>query len=171
MRFDREHRFRASVQDVERVISDPEFYESLGDLPGVGRPEVLSHSINGAIVALSVRFFYDGHVEPVVIRVLRGRPPSWIHDTEVDTNEHRVQFRIRPEVGGNILRCKGRCTFETDGIETVRHLQADLNVRLPLLSRRAERAIGPGIIDRLDREADLLRQRLQDQGLTQKGRK
>ncbi|MCC7075557.1 MAG: DUF2505 domain-containing protein [Acidimicrobiia bacterium] len=160
MLFTFHHRFAASVEAVEDVMCDPEFYKSLGELPDIGPPEVLDVHEQGRRVAVKVRFTFTGYMEPVAQKVLRGQTPSWVQIVEIDRERNTADLRIDPDVAGSVVRCTGRYELLAEDGGTLRNLNGEFSVRIPLLGGRAEKAIGPGIVRRLDLESGILRKRL-----------
>lgn len=160
MLFHLQHRFAAPVDAVESVMCDPDFYVALGELPDIGEPEVLDHAVNGSRVSVKVRLTFTGYMEPIAQKVLRGQTPSWVQLLDIDLDAHTAELRIDPDVAGSVVRCTGHYDLKWDGDHTVRNLDGEFTVRIPMLGKRAEKAIGPGIVRRLDIEADILRNRL-----------
>ncbi len=158
MRLEARHEFPAPVADVERAMADPAFYDQLHDLPDLAPPEVLDRTEVGSRITLRVRYVFTGHVDLIVRRVVNIDQLVWIQTTEFDTHAHEATLTVVPEKLGSMLQCAGKFELaSTSAGGTVRTLTGELKVKVPLLGGRAERALAPGILRRIDLEADALR--------------
>ena len=166
MRLEAHHEFPAPVDAVEEAMADPAFYEQLRDLPDLAPPEVLDRTEVGSRITLQVRYVFTGHIDPIVRRIVNVDQLVWVQTTELDTAAHEASLTVAPEKLGSMLQCAGKFELAPatrtsgDGISkpgTIRTLTGQLKVKVPLLGGRAEKAIGPGILRRIDLEADALR--------------
>ena len=164
MRFTLDQQLPGTVDQVLAALLDPELLERLGELPNLGAPDVLSQERDGDVVVQRVRYAFTGSLSPAVTRVIDPAKVTWIDETTYDLVARRASFRIIPDHYENKLRCAGAHTFtERDG-GTVRHIDGELTVRVPLVGRVVERAIVGGLQDHLRAEADLLATVLEDNG-------
>ena len=70
-------------------------------------------------------------------------------------------FTILPDVGGSVLRCSGTFTYrDVAPGRSERATDGELTVKVPLVGGRAEKALAPAIVGRLDGEAQALQRRL-----------
>jgi hypothetical protein len=157
VRFSVEHRFPAPIPRVEAAMTDPAFYTALRDLPGVEPPELLDRSEQHGHVVLRVRYVFSGDLPSVARRVLGHGEVAWVQRSTVDLERHRTDFTIEPDRHAELLTCAGVYLLRTDASDTVRTISGELRVRVPLLGGRAERAIASGLVERIDAEANALR--------------
>jgi hypothetical protein len=166
MRLEARHEFPAPVAAVERAMADPAFYDQLRDLPDLAPPEVVARTEVGSRITLRVRYVFTGYLDPIVRRILPVEQLVWVQTTELDTAAHEASLTVVPEKLGSMLQCAGKfelvAATRTSGSGipkpgTVRTLTGELKVKVPLLGGRAEKALGPGILRRIDLEADALR--------------
>lgn len=134
---------------------DPEFARRLLELPDVGDVEVVGTGSGSSGRWLSVRMVYDGSLDPIAARVLGSSSPSWIQTYRFDTVTEGA-LTISPEHHEKLLLCQATVTLHEEGDRTRRLMTGELSVRVPLLGGRAERALAPAIIRRIDIEAELL---------------
>lgn len=134
---------------------DPEFAPRLLELPDVGDVEVVGTGSGSSGRWLSVRMVYDGSLDPIAARVLGSSSPSWIQTYRFDTGGQGA-LTISPEHHEQLLRCHATVTLREEGDGTRRLMIGELTVRVPLLGGRAERALAPAILRRIDVEAELL---------------
>ena len=164
MRFSLDQQLPGTVDAVLAALLDPALLQHLGALPNLGAPEVLSQERTGDVVVQRVRYAFKGSLSPAVTRVIDPDKVTWIDETTYDLAARRASFHIIPDHYANKLRCAGTHVFtERDGT-TTRHVDGELNVRVPLVGRVVERAIVGGLQDHLRAEADLLATLLQDNG-------
>lgn len=157
MRLHAEHHFPTDVAAVVAAMIDPEFVAGLTALPDVGAVEVVDGGGTAADPWLATRMVYDGSLDPIAARVLGSSSPSWIQTYRLDVAAGRGTLEIAPEHHGSILRCQAELRFAaTDEGHTTRTLDGELSIKVPLLGGRAERALGPAIVARIDVEAELL---------------
>jgi hypothetical protein len=149
------HEFPAPPRDVAAAMTDPAFVTSL-ELPDFAAPEVLEHTSDAAGTSLRVRMRFTGSLDPIARRVLRGSEIAWVQDVRVDSEGHHGELNVRPEGLADRLRCRATYDFEAGGPGTVRTLDGTFEVRVPLISGRAEKHILPGLVRRLDLEAEAL---------------
>lgn len=152
-----------SVDAVLDALLDPSFVRSLGALPKLGAPEVLSQARGGAIVTQRVRYAFTGALPAAVTRVIDPNKVTWVEESIYDLDTKRATFRIVPDHYGSKLRCAGTTTFtERADAGTRRRIEAELSVKVPLVGRVVERAIASGLEEHLGAEAELLTAWLSD---------
>ena len=157
MRFRVEQRIAGPVDVVARAFTEPGFYELVGDLPKLGKPEVLSRVEDGDVVQLRLRYRFTGHLSGAVRRVLDPNKLTWVEESRHDLGAHRVEFRMVPDHYGDRFRCSGTYLFEAlDDNRTRRIAEGDLTVKTPFVGRIVEQAIVSGLREHLDAEAPLV---------------
>jgi hypothetical protein len=156
VRFSLEQTVPGTVDAVLRALLDPAFIASLGELPTLHAPEVLSQERDGDIVVQRVRYRFAGTLSPAVTRVIDPKKVTWVDETTYELTAGRARFRIIPDNYGNKLRCSGTYVFTARDGMTVRRSDGELNVAVPLLGRAVERAILSGLQEHIEREGDLL---------------
>src|SRR5688572_32195125 len=112
MRFALDQRINGPVGAVARIYAGSRFYERLGELPRLGRPEVLDRREDGSVVHLSVRFRFTGDLSPAVTRVVDPARLSWVEESVHDLERHTVTFVMRPDNYADRLRFSGASRFE-----------------------------------------------------------
>jgi hypothetical protein len=162
MRFTLDLELPGDVDDVLAALLDPELLRSLDGLPNLGAPKLLSQDRDGHTVVQRVHYQFTGTLSAAVTRVIDPRNVTWVDETTYDLAARRATSRILPDHYADKLRCTATHTFTQRGDVTVRRVEGDLSVRVPLVGRVVERAIVSGLEDHLRAEADLLARWLQD---------
>ena len=169
MRFQIEQKIAGPVEAVARIYTESCFYEQLGGLPKLGRPEVLERREEGSLVHLSVRFRFTGNLSPAVTAVVDPAKLSWVEESVHDLDEHAVTFRMKPDHYADRLRSQGSVRYEPDGDAMTRRLTAgDLAVKVPLLlgggrvAGIVEGAIVSGLRDHFAAEVEVVERLLTD---------
>jgi len=163
MHFELEQRIQSPVDHVVAAFVDPRFYEMLDALPKLGRPEVLTHEVHESTAHLRVRYRFTGNLSSAVRAAVDPQKLSWVEDAEHDLVAHRVQFRMLADHYADRFRCSGTYRFEPAGdAATDRFCAGDLQVRMPLVGHRVERAIVSGLREHLDSEAQLVERFIAD---------
>jgi hypothetical protein len=187
VRFAAEHRFPGTPEEVCSVLADPDFHRGLelpdlrlldvhpanqpardaaptGD-PGAGDPGSDPAGSDSREVGLVLRYEYTGHLDPVALRLLGGTRLTWSQELRL----HRGSsgwLVFSAEANPALLHGRADFTLERDGEGTVRRLEGELVVAVPVVGGMAERRIVPGVLQRLDVEADAVRRRI---GAPQRG--
>jgi hypothetical protein len=152
MRFQTEHRFNGSPDQVAAVLTDPRFYETL-TLPDVSQPEVLESSGDGQRSMVRLRYEFVGNMDAMARRLVGTKRLAWIQQVEVEGAADSGDLSFNAEADPK--RLHGSAHFELQAAEgaCVRRLSGELVVAVPLIGSRAERKIVPGVLRRLDIEA------------------
>ena len=169
MRFQIEQKVAGSVEAVARLYTEFRFYERLGELPKLGRPEVLERREEGSLVHLAVRFRFTGTVSPAVTAVVDPAKLSWIEESVHDLDAHTVRFRMNPDHYADRLRSDGSVRYQPDGDAVTRRLtEGELAVKVPLLlgggrvAGLVEGAIVSGLRDHFSAEIEVVERLLTD---------
>lgn len=155
MRFQAEHRFNGSPGEVAALLTDPGFYASLL-LPDVSNPEVLESSADGERSLLRLRYRYTGNLDATARRLLGKERLAWIQQVTVEHATDSGDLSFQAEADPKRLHGKAHFDLRADGGGCVRRLAGDLVVAVPIIGSRAERKIVPGVVRRLDIEAQAI---------------
>jgi hypothetical protein len=154
VRFDAEHEFAGTPHAVAAILTDPEFHARL-DLPDLSRPEIETHDASGSERTLKLRYEFVGSLDPIARRLLAGRRLTWIQTLVLDTDTGTGSLGFAAEAEPN--RLYGDASIRLDAIEggrTRRRIDGAFFVKFPLVGGTAERRIVPGLVRRLDIEAE-----------------
>jgi len=163
MRFQLEQMIAGPVDAVARVYTETRFYELLGELPKLGRPEVLDRREDGSVVHLAVRFRFTGNLSPAVTRVVDPDRLSWVEESVHDLERHTVTFHMEPDNYADRLRFDGSSRFEPAGGGRTRRLaEGDVVVRVPLVGRAVEGAVVSGLREHLAAEVEAVERLVAD---------
>ncbi len=155
MRFHTEHHIRGRPEQVVRFLSDPAFYEGL-DLPDLSRPEVLAHDASSAGTTIRLRYEFLGNLDPVARRLLGNQRLTWVQEVHVESADGSGTLSFGAERDPKRLHGDARFTLEASGGDTIRLLDGELVVAIPGVGGMAERRIVPGVVRRMDIEAEAL---------------
>ena len=157
MHFEVEHTFPASRLLVADVLCDPAFHTHL-DLPDLSRPEVVKCTATSVTRYLHLRYEYVGQIDAIARKIVGGRSLKWVQELRLDTVTFRGTLTFSAEQDAKRLNGQAEVMIvEDDGGATSRRcISGDLHVRVPLVGGTAEHRIVPGLVRRLDVEADAL---------------
>jgi hypothetical protein len=151
------HEFDAAPSAVAHAMTDPAFVASLR-LPDLEAPDVLGRQSNANGTVLLARFRFVGSLDPIARKVLGNDRISWVQEVEVDADAIHGRLRVTPDARAGAMRCEGSYRLDTTpNGGTARELHGELQIKIPLIGGRAERHILPGLLRRIDLEADALR--------------
>lgn len=160
MRFATDHELPADPAAVVAVFCDPAFHTQL-DLPDLSRPEVVADEVDGATRTLSLRYAYTGQLDGIAQRIVGDRPLTWVQELRMDTAS--CTGTLTYSADGDAGRLQGGAQVAVTAVgpgRSRRHIEGDLRVRIPVVGGRAERAIVPGLVRRIDVEAAALTREL-----------
>jgi hypothetical protein len=163
MRFHAEHRFEAPEGAVMALLADPDFYVGL-ELPDLSSPEVLASEQDGGETVLRLRYEFEGSLDPVARRLIGSDRLAWIQTVRIEPRAGTGTLGFEAEKDPRRLHGQATFSFTGDDGTTVRRLEGDLVVAVPGIGRMAERRIVPGILRRLDIEAEAVESRLDGSG-------
>jgi Protein of unknown function (DUF2505) len=159
VRFHAEHRFNGPPRSVASILSDPDFYVEL-DLPDLSRPEVLAITADDEGTSVRLRYEFEGRLDPVAKRLLGGRTLAWIQEVRLDPSGTAGRLDFGAEADARRLHGSATFLLEQREGETARNLHGEIKVSVPGVGGMAERRIVPGLLRRMDIEAEALNDRL-----------
>jgi hypothetical protein len=169
MRFEIEQEIAGPVEAVARIYTEPRFYELLGELPKLGKPEVLERREEGPCVHLAVRFRFTGNLSPSVTKVVDPAKLTWVEESVHDLDDLTVTFRMNPDHYADRLRSEGAVRYEPGDEGVTRRLtEGELAVKVPLLlgggrtGALVEGAIISGLSEHLAGEVEVVERLLAD---------
>ena len=157
MRFTVTETIDAHRADVLRALVDPAYYAYLGShATSVRAPELLEADDGDGTVHTRVRYAFDGTISGPAAMVVDTDKLTWVIETTYDSTSHAGTVVVVPDHYDGMLRCSGTLTLEDDGGATTETITGRLEVRVPLLSGAAEKAIYGGFTRHLGIEAAAL---------------
>ena len=162
MRFDAEQRFDTTVERLLALFTDPDFYPTLGGLPQISVPEIVAHSTSGDTVRIDLRQRYTGDLPSAALAVLDPERLTWVEQLVFDLDSATATTRLVPDHYPDRLTCTGTYTFRAaGGSASIRRLDGNLRVRVPLVGGRVEQALVNGLQQHAVAEQELIDDRLQ----------
>jgi hypothetical protein len=159
MRFHAEHRFSGTVREVVELLADPAFYVGL-TRPDSSQPEVLEQRASGDLTVVRLRYEFTGTLDPIARRLLGANRLTWIQELRVNRSTAIGTLSYGAENEPKRLHGSASFALSPDGDGTIRRLDGELVVAVPGIGPMAERRIVPGLLRRLDIEAQALEQRI-----------
>ena len=156
MRFELVQHLQAPLLVVEAAFVDPEFLRELAASPKLGRLELLDWNDDGDLVRQRVRYSFVGDLSAAVKAVVDPGRLTWIEDSILDRRSHRTTFTILPDHYARFLEASGTIRLSSGDDETVRRVDGQLSVRVPLVGRQVEAAIVSGLREHAREEAAIL---------------
>lgn len=153
MRFQAEHAFKGPSGVVAALLTDPDFYQGL-DLPDLSRPEVLRSSSDGGQSILRLRYEFVGTLDPIARRLVGANRLAWDQEVRIEHSAGSGTLTFGASADPSRLRGSAQFTLEGQDGRCVRRLRGELTVALALIGPSAEKRIVPGILRRLDIEAE-----------------
>jgi hypothetical protein len=156
-------RLRAPLPVVEAAFVDPEFLRELAASPKLGRVELLDSADDGDYVRQRVRYAFTGQLSAAVKAVVDPARLTWVEDSTLDRRSHLTTFSILPDNYARLLNASGSITLEPDDhVGTVRRVEGNLSVHVPLAGRKVEGAIVSGLREHAEVEATVLNRWVRD---------
>ncbi|MEI7591888.1 MAG: DUF2505 family protein [Actinomycetes bacterium] len=163
MRFDATQRFAMPVDQLLALFIDPDFYPSLAGLPKISAPEVTSHAASGDVVRIDLHLRFTGDLPSAALAVIDPAKLSWIERITFDLPSASATTELLPDHYPDRLSCAGTYSFRAGdcadvAARSIRRLEGDLKVRMPLVGGRVERALVSGLREHADAEQLLVQQ-------------
>ena len=158
MNFRIEERVDASAEAAAHALVDARFVFATADLPKVGGAELLDQLRNGDHVHQRIRYRFTGELSSAVTAVVDRDRLTWIDDADHDLTTLRSEHRILPDHYADRLHA-GYATDlapEGDAGRSRMVVTGTVQVRMPLVGGRVERAIVSGLEEHAAAEAQLL---------------
>jgi Protein of unknown function (DUF2505) len=155
MRFQAEHTFDGPANVVAALLTDPEFYQGLV-LPDLSPPDVLQSSSDREHSVLRLRYEFIGSLDPIARRIVGENRLAWIQEVRVEQSSGSGELSFGAAADPARLHGSALFTLKEQQGRCVRRLSGELTVAIPLIGSRAERRIVPGVLRRLDIEADAI---------------
>lgn len=161
MRFEVTQHYASPVDAVLALYTEPDFVTSLGELPRIGRPEVLEHRPEPGRLTTRIRFRFTADLPSAATAVIDRDRLTWIEETVYDLGARRAAVRLLPDHYPDRLTASAAVAFTDDGRGgSVRQVRGELKVRMPLVAGKVERAIVDGLEEYLDAEQVVVCKRL-----------
>ncbi|HVM36611.1 MAG TPA: DUF2505 domain-containing protein [Actinomycetota bacterium] len=157
MDFKFSHLIPATRQEVARALLDVDYQNSLSGLGPLSERRVLDQQpIDGGRVRRRVRCVVHMDVSGPAKRVLGDAAPAWVEEAVWDPDRTIWEWRILPEVGGDLLTAHG--DIRLDGVDggTERRVTGTVRVRVPFYGGKVERWIVDGLRQAYGEEAERL---------------
>jgi hypothetical protein len=155
MRFQAEHWLNGSPEAVAGFLTDPQFYRALA-LPDLSQPEVLESSSDEERSKLRLRYEFVGDIDPMARRLVGQSRLAWAQQVVMDHSTNSGELAFNAEADPKRLHGSARFTLQSVDGRCVRRLDGELVVAVPLVGSRAERKIVPGVLRRLETEAEAI---------------
>jgi Protein of unknown function (DUF2505) len=186
VRFTAEHRFPGPPAAVAAVLADPGFYRELElpDLrlievrgvstgaPGAGPRTARAPATPSRERGLFLRYEFTGNLDSMALRLLGGDRLTWTQEV-VLVGESSGWITFAAEADPRRLHGRADFVLERDDAQkadaagaegstesTLRRLEGELVVAVPVVGSMAERRVVPGVLTRLDVEARGVSRRL-----------
>ena len=107
---------------------------------------------------LKLRYEFVGHLDAIAKRVIGNRKLTWIQEMRLDSVSGLGTLSFSAEADPKKLFGSADVALVARGDgETQRTVAGDLFVKVPLIGGTAEKKIVPGLVARLDVEAEAVR--------------
>lgn len=147
----------ASPDEAQAAFIDASFYRSLADLGGIQAPQVRSIDVSEGHARAVVGYRFAGDLAGPAARILDPAKLTWAQVSEVDLTHRRTQVQMVADHYAGLLSFSGWYELRgTDEGTCCQHLEADLQVHIPLLGPLAERALVASVVDNIKHTAQLL---------------
>jgi hypothetical protein len=142
------------VEEVEEAYVDPDLFAHLNRLADLGRPELLDKADDGRTVRLRVRYAFTGELAPPLSSLVEPARITWVEESTLDRGTHRTEFHILADHYRDRLRCHGTVELCDDGAGgTLRVAEGNLEVKIPFVGGKVERAVVDSLIDQAATQA------------------
>jgi hypothetical protein len=161
--FEFSHLIPARSDEVVRALLDVDYQNSLSGLGPLSERRVLDQQpIDDGRVRRRVHCVVDMNISGPAKRILGDAAPSWVEEAVWYPDRTTWEWRILPEVGGDLLRAKGEIRLDGVGGGTERRVTGTVQVKVPFYGGKVEGWIVDGLRDAYAEEAKRLSAWLRD---------
>jgi hypothetical protein len=154
VKFRLEQHLPGTIDEVAEAFVDPDLLAHLRDVDDLGRPDLLDRVDEGATVRLRVRYAFTGELSPTLTAVVEPSRITWVEESTLDRATHRTEFHVVADHYADRLRCAGTVELYDDGDGgTIRVAEGKLEVKIPLVGGKVERAVVEGLTDQAATQA------------------
>ncbi len=150
---------QGSVDALAQAYANPDLYRYLArqDLPTLSKPDVVSHTPNGDVVTLEIRYRFSGELSSAARAVIDPTKLTWVERSVHDLSTASTTFTMLPDHYASRFRASGSYRFEprTDG-GTTRRGEGNIRVTALLVAGAVEGAIVSGLEEHLLREVPIV---------------
>jgi hypothetical protein len=137
-------------------MADSAFQTGL-DLPDLSRPEVVEHSVEGTRHHLVLRYEYVGQLDSLAKGIVGNRRLTWVQELTLDVERGEGELRFSADDdAGRVNGSASVAIVATGDAACRRTIDGDFRIRIPVVGGTAERRVVPGLVRRLEVEADAL---------------
>jgi hypothetical protein len=155
VRFHAEHHIGGSAEAVAALLVDSAFYLHLA-LPDLSLPELVDQESEGDHARLRLRYEFVGSLDPIAQRLLGSSRLAWIQEVRVDKTAGTGALSFEAEKDPRRLHGTADFVLTEAGGGILRRIDGELVVAVPGIGRMAERRIVPGLLRRMDIEAQAM---------------
>lgn len=154
MDFRVQQRYPFPAEAVLAVYADADFYVALGGGERTGPPEVLDRAEDGDIVTMRIRYRFTAELPDAAARFVDKDKLTWVEHTEYDLSALIARSNLTADHYESLLTASATHTYRDDQPDdgSIRHIDGQVGVAVPLLGGKVERAIIDGLEEHLDAE-------------------
>lgn len=153
MRFEVEHSFAATADRLAELLLDLDFQNSLSDIGGVSKREVLLQEEDGDEVLRHVRYVLDIQINGTARRFIGAGDPAWVEVARWHPDQMLWVWDIEPEVASELLEARGETIIGSNDDGSSRRVVGDIKVKVPLYGGKVEGWIADGLRKAYEEEA------------------
>jgi hypothetical protein len=137
---------------LQAHLLDPEVLDELSAGPTV-RIALLSLQRSAESALRLTRWRFVAPLPAVATRFIRADRLSWVEEADIDLIRCVTDFAVRPDHYAEILDVAASAEIVPDGeSRSVRTVEVELQVHLPIVGQRVERVLADGLRDHFTKE-------------------
>ena len=139
MKFRMEHRLPASAQQAWSVVMSEAFAKQSYAHSGTVR-EVLSEETRGDLVFMKLKILVEKPLPSMAAKVVGSSQLSWIQEQIIDHARCEMKWKISIPSAKKV-QASGIFRIDSHGESSIRIVEGDVNVKIPVLGKKAEQHI------------------------------
>lgn len=139
MKYNCRHVIDGPVELVEKVGLDRS--RDVKVYPNVTSCKVVKEETKGSKRFVKVESVGNGDIPPRVRNLITPKMLTWIETGEYDFDKKEYRYTVRPFFFANVFSMKGHIKYIKEGEKTIRTLDGDIEIKIPILGAIVEKKI------------------------------
>jgi len=157
MKYSKEHLIEGPMEMVIEVGLDRT--RDVKVYPNITRTTVKSREVKGDIIEVVVETLANGDIPPALRKVLSEKMLTWTEYGRMDMKNKFYEYKVKPFYFSEMCKISGKISYrEPEPGKTIRRIDANVEIKLPIIGGIAEKKISEVQLENLDKDVKAMRE-------------